>query len=108
MSKELIIRNRENVDEIAYKRDEKQFEHNDLEIIKNCENSFSREPIMLLKSLVDMVILRIEVFGFQKTKLESDVKMKDQTLKSLLNMDHTTKVELFKINIDQLNETIIM
>jgi hypothetical protein len=55
-----------------------------------------------------MVILRIEVFGFQKTKLESDVKMKDQTLKSLLNMDHATKVELFKINIDLLNETIMM
>ena len=43
MSKELIIRNRENVDEIAYKRDEKQFEYNDLKILKNCENPFSRD-----------------------------------------------------------------
>ncbi len=52
----MIIRNRDNVDEIAYTRDEKQSEHNDLEIIKNCENPFSRETIMLLKSLVDMVV----------------------------------------------------
>jgi hypothetical protein len=43
LSKELIIRNRENVDEIAYKRDEKQFEYNDLKILKNCENPFSRD-----------------------------------------------------------------
>ncbi len=43
--------------------------------------------------------------SFLAFKKLTDVKMKDQTLKSLLNMDHTTKVELFKISIDQLNQT---
>ncbi len=43
MSKELIIRNRDNVDEIGYTRDEKQSEHNDLEKKKLWKPIFNRD-----------------------------------------------------------------